>query len=64
VIVSLDKTLIHCLESFKALSTVCSFSWKCLMELEPFGSHWSVLYGEKCWNVFKNLNFFSIEERI
>jgi len=38
--------------------------WKCLLDLEPFGSHWSALYGEKSWKVFiKNLNFFSSEER-
>jgi len=36
-IVSLDKTLIHRLESFKALWTVCSLYWKCLFDLEPFG---------------------------
>ncbi len=63
-IVSLDKTLIHRLESFKALWTVCSLYWKCLLDLEPFGPHWSPLYGEKSWNIFiKNLNFFSTEER-
>jgi len=22
------------------------------LDLEPFGSHWSALCGEKCWNVF------------
>jgi len=55
----LDKTLIHRLESFKTLWTVCSLYWKCLLDLEPFGSHWSALYGEKCWSVFiKNLHFF------
>jgi len=39
---------------FKALWTVCSLHWNCLLDLEPFGSHWSPLYGE---------NFFSTEER-
>jgi len=64
-IVSFDKTLIHHLESFKALWTVCSLHWNCLLNLEPFGSHWSPLYGEKSWKVFiKNLNFFSTEERM
>jgi len=61
MIVSLDKTLIHRLVSFKAL-------WSCTethLDLELFGSHWSPLYGEKFWNVFiKNLNFFSTEERM
>jgi len=42
VIVLLDKTLIHRLES---LETVGSLHWNCLMDLEPFGSHWSPLYG-------------------
>jgi len=57
VIVSLDKTLILRQKSFKALWTVCSLHWNCLLS---FGSHWSPLYGEKSWNVFiKNLNFFS-----
>jgi len=44
VIVSLDKTLIHRLESFKALWTVCSLHWKCILDLEPFGSelHYTV----------------------
>jgi len=37
-IVSLDKTLIHRLESFKALWTVCSLHWNCLSDLELFGS--------------------------
>jgi len=46
VIVSLDKTLIHRLESFKALWTVCSLHWNCLLDLEPFGPHWRPLYGE------------------
>jgi len=65
VIVSLDKTLIHRLESFKALWTVCSLHWNCPLDLEPFGFHWNPLYGEKSWNVFiKNLNFFSAEERM
>jgi len=65
VIVSLDKTLIHHLELLKSLWTVCSLCWKCLLDLEPFGSQWSPLYGEKPWNVFiKNLNFFSTEERM
>jgi len=60
----LNKTLIHCLESFKALWTVCSLHWKCLLHLELFGYPQSGLYGEKSWNVFiKNLNFFSTEER-
>jgi len=37
----------------------------CLLDLEPFGSHLSPLYGEKSWNVFiKNLIFFSTEERM
>jgi len=41
-----------------------SLHWNCLLDLEPFGSHWSPLYGEKSWNVFiKHLNFFSTEER-
>jgi len=44
-IVSLDKTLIHRLESFKALWTVCSFHWNSHLDLELFGSHWSPLYG-------------------
>jgi len=35
VIVSLDKTLIHRLESFKALWTVCSLHRNCLLDLEP-----------------------------
>jgi len=35
------------------------------LDLEPFGSQYSALYGEKSWNVFiKNLNFLSIEERM
>jgi len=46
-IFSLDKTLIHRLESFKAFWTVYRLYWKCLLDLEPFGSHWSELYGEK-----------------
>jgi len=42
-----------------------SLHWNCLLDLEPFGSHWSPLYGEKSWNVFnKNFNFFSTEERM
>jgi len=64
-IVSLDKTLIHRLESFKALWAVCSLYWKCRLDLDSFGSHWSALYGEKSWNVFiKNLHFFSTEDRM
>jgi len=40
-------------------------NWNCHLDLEPFGSHWSPLYGEKSWSVFiKNLNFFSTEERM
>jgi len=58
VIISLDKILIHCLESFKALLTVCSLYWKCPLDLEPFGYQWSQLYGERC------RNFFSTEERM
>jgi len=38
-IVSLDKTLFHRLELFKAL-------WNSHLDLEPFGPHWSPLYGE------------------
>jgi len=61
----LDKTLIHRLESFKALSTVCSLNWNCVLDLEPFVSHWSPFIWRKSWNVFnKNLNFFSTEERM
>jgi len=52
VIVSLFLTLIHSLKSFKALWTVCSLHWNCLLDLEPFGSQWSPLYGGKSWNVF------------
>jgi len=48
----LDKTLIHRLKSVKALWRVCSLHPNCLLDLEPFGSHWSALYGEKSWNVF------------
>jgi len=60
VIVSLNKTLIHHLESFKALWTVCRLHWNCLLDIEPFGSHWiSPLYGEKCWN-----GIFSTKERM
>jgi len=59
----LDKTLFHRLESFKALWTVCSLTWKCLLDLEPFGAQWSPLYGEKCWMFIKILNLFSTEER-
>jgi len=49
-IVSLDKTLIHLLELFKALWTVCSLHWNCLLDLEPFGYNWRPLYGEKCFH--------------
>jgi len=38
VIVSLDKTLIHRLEPFKALWTICSLHWNRLLDLQPFGS--------------------------
>jgi len=58
---AIDNTLIHRLVSFKVL-----WSWtkNSHLDLEPFGPHWSPLYGEKSWNVFiKNLNFFSTEER-
>jgi len=38
--------------------------WEDLLDLEPFGSQWSPLYGERFWSVFiKNFNFFSTEER-
>jgi len=40
VIVSLDKTLIQRLESFKALSTVCSLHWNFALKLS-FGP-WTV----------------------
>jgi len=50
VIVLLDKTLFHRLKSFKALWTVCSLHWNCLLDLESFGFQWSPLYGEKSWN--------------
>jgi len=65
-IVLLDKTLIHRLESFKALWTVCSLYWKCLLDLEPFLDRTELHYMEKkSWNVFiKNLNLFSTEERM
>jgi len=35
---SLDKTLSHRLESFKALSTACSLHWNCILGLELFGA--------------------------
>jgi len=38
------------------------------LDPEPFGPHWSPLYGEKSWNIFiqkkKVENFFSTEERM
>jgi len=52
VIVLLDKTLIHHLESLKAIWTVSSLHWKCLLDLEPFGSHWSAWYGKKILECF------------
>jgi len=58
----LDKTLIHRLESFKALSTVCTETvfWT-LNRLVPIEVHYME---KKSWNVFiKNLNLFLTEER-
>ncbi len=38
--------------------------WNCNLDLKPIGSHWSLLYGEKSWNIYlKNINFISTEER-
>jgi len=36
VIVSLDKTLIHRLESFEALWTLCSLYWNCLVPIKVY----------------------------
>jgi len=57
--VSLDKTLIHRLVSFKAL-------WSCTethLDVEPFGSQWSPLYGENPGMFSSKTYFFSAEKK-
>jgi len=58
IIISFDKTLIHHLMSFKAL-------WSCTethLDLEPFGSHWSPLYGENPGMLQKPLISFRLKK--
>jgi len=54
----LDKTLIHRLVLFKAL-------WSCTethLDLEPFGSHWSPLYGENS-RMFSSKTWISFRQK-